>query len=166
MRAASRFWLFLMVLLPLSAAGQEVQDAFSPHQGATQLVVATIAEAKQTVRVAAYSFTSLPIGDALIAATGRGVDVKVVLDRKQNGRRSLLDYLRESGVPTRINGHYAIMHNKFMIIDGRVLELGSFNYTKAAEEKNAENVLVIRDQPRVIADYSRQWEKLWEEGEE
>jgi phosphatidylserine/phosphatidylglycerophosphate/cardiolipin synthase-like enzyme len=166
MRIVPRFLLLLMLVLPLSVAGQEVEDAFSPHQGATQLVVATIGEAKQTVRVAAYSFTSLPIGDALIAAEKRGVDVKVVLDRKQNSKRSLLDYLRESGVPTRINGHYAIMHNKFMIIDGKVLELGSFNYTKAAEEKNAENVLVLRNEPQVISDYTRQWEKLWEEGEE
>ena len=57
------------------------------------------------------------------------------------------------------------MHNKFMVIDNQVLELGSFNYTKAAEEKNAENVLVIHDDPQIVQDYAAQWRKLWQEGE-
>ncbi len=101
----------------------------------------------------------------MVNAHQRGVDVKVVLDKRQNSTRSLLSFLQENGIPTRINGHYAIMHNKFMIIDGNVLELGSFNYTKAAEEKNAENVIVMHNTPQVIEDYTRQWEKLWNEGE-
>jgi phosphatidylserine/phosphatidylglycerophosphate/cardiolipin synthase-like enzyme len=101
-----------------------------------------------------------------VDAYRRGLDVKVVLDKSQNSPRSLAAFLQENGVPMRINSHYAIMHNKFMIIDDDVLELGSFNYTQAAEERNAENVMVIHDTPRVIADYARQWKKLWIEGEE
>jgi len=58
-----------------------------------------------------------------------------------------------------------VMHDKFIIIDQAVLELGSFNYTKAAEEKNAENVLVIRDVPTVIKNYAAEWDKLWQESQ-
>ena len=50
-------------------------------------------------------------------------------------------------------------------LDAKVLELGSFNYTQSAEEKNAENVLVLRNRSKVIKDYAAQWQKLWNEGE-
>ena len=52
--------------------------AFSPARGATALVVKTIGEAKHSVRVAAYSFTSKPIAEALLSAHRRGIDVEVV----------------------------------------------------------------------------------------
>jgi phosphatidylserine/phosphatidylglycerophosphate/cardiolipin synthase-like enzyme len=158
--------LFLLLLsVPALARDLAVEDAFSPRQGATKLIVDTIDGAHKSIRVAAYSFTSRPIGEALVSASRNGIDVRVVLDKSQNCARSLAAFLKESGVPMRINSHYAIMHNKFMIIDNNVLELGSFNYTEAAEERNAENVLVIRDTPQVISDYNYQWEKLWAEGE-
>jgi hypothetical protein len=44
-----------------------------------------------------------------------------------------------------IDDKHAIAHNKVMVIDGRTVLTGSFNFTKAAEEKNAENLLVIED---------------------
>ena len=126
--------IFLVVLFPVAALAQPTtEEAFSPHQGATALIVRTIGEAQTSVRVAAYSFTSLPIADALVQAHQHGIDVEVVLDKSQSkGRHKLVDFLEANNIPTRINAHYAIMHNKFMIIDGKVLELGSFNYTKAA----------------------------------
>ena len=166
-----RFLRYITILILLSSpatfAGEPTyENAFSPDQGATQLVVSTIEKAQQTIRVAAYTFTSRPIADALIEAKNRGVDVKVVLDKRQShGRGNLFDYLSENSIETRKDGHYAIMHDKFIIIDKDVLELGSFNYTKAAEEKNAENVLVVRDVPAVIKNYAAEWDKLWQESE-
>src|SRR5690242_4953978 len=89
------------------------EDAFSPRQGATGLVVKTINEAKKSVHVAAYSFTSKPIADAIVAAHDKGVDVDVVLDKSQHKGR-MAQYIKDHGIPTRINDHYAIMHDKFM----------------------------------------------------
>lgn len=48
-----------------------------------------------------------------------------------------------AGIPTYIDGSHAIAHNKIMIIDKSKIITGSFNFTKAAEEKNAENLLII-----------------------
>lgn len=136
--------------------------AFSPRQGATNLVVKTIGEARKSIHVAAYSFTSKPIADALIADHDRGIDVDVVLDKSQR-ERSMAGYIEAHGIPTRINSKYAIMHDKFMVIDGNTVELGSFNYTAAAEKSNAENVLVIRGSDKEAKDYDNQWKKLWAE---
>lgn len=158
--------VFILILIPALALAQPAtEQAFSPHQGATELVVHTIGEARKSVHVAAYSFTSWAIANALARAHRRGVDVRVVLDKSQGkGRHSMVNFLRRNRIPTRINSRYAIMHDKFMVIDGKTLELGSFNYTKAAENRNAENVLVLRNDPQTIASYARQWEKLWNEG--
>lgn len=160
-------FLCALLLLPsFSSSKTNADNAFSPHQGATALVVNTLNEAKESICLAAYSFTSQPVADALIAAHKRGVEVRIVLDKSQGtARHSLYGLMLDKGVPTRVNRHYAIMHNKFAVVDGDTLQLGSFNYTKAAEEKNAENVLVIRKNKKVIASYSAQCEKLWKEGE-
>jgi len=52
-----------------------------------------------------------------------------------------------------------------MVIDGRCLETGSFNYSAAATAKNAENVLLLRNMPEIAASYRQEWRKLWEESE-
>jgi len=165
----ARFILLLIIFASSQAlAGDDqVEDAFSPKEGATELIISTIAKAHKIIRVAAYTFTSQAIADALIDAAHNGVDVKVVIDMRQsNGRASLAKYLVDNGIPTRKNGDYAIMHNKFMVIDDNILELGSFNYTKAAEEKNAENVLVLHPTQKIIDDYSSHWNTLWSEATE
>lgn len=138
--------------------------AFSPKQGATSLIIKTIQNSNKYIYVAAYSFTSLPIAEELAAAQQRGVDIKIMLDHSQkNGRGNLLDYLKYAAIPTRINNKYKIMHNKFMIVDGTTLQLGSFNYSNSAEERNAENVLVIHNNQQLATTYLHQWQKLWQE---
>jgi phosphatidylserine/phosphatidylglycerophosphate/cardiolipin synthase-like enzyme len=165
-------WFFLLALLlaplPLhaeNAAGVSIEDAFSPDQGAARLVLKTIDTAQSSIEVAAYTFTSRAIAWALIKARDRGVDVRVVLDKRQQGRGSLAGFLDAHGVPVRINRRYDIMHNKFMVVDGSSVELGSFNYTRSADLRNAENVVVIHNDRRVIGDYTRQWQRLWQESQ-
>lgn len=151
----------------LAFAEPATEEAFSPHQGGTALIVRTIDEAQKSVRVAAYTFTSRTIAEALADAHQRGVNVQVVLNESQRkSRSSVAGWLADNGIPVRFNNHYAIMHDKFIIIDDITLETGSFNFTKAAETRNAENVLVIHDDPKAVADYTKQWEKLWDEGKE
>lgn len=159
--------VFLLLLASYPAHSSDAKEnAFSPRQGATELVVKTIGEAEQSICVTAYSFTSEPIAQALIDAHNNGVDVLVVLDKSQRKqKKSLYHYLLENGVPTRINDNYAIMHNKFMVIDNKILQLGSFNYTKAAEKRNAENVLVVRRNKKVVQSYASQCQKLWDEAD-
>lgn len=161
--------LCLLIIICLSNeafANPSFEYAFSPRQGATELIIKTIDGAKKSIRVAAYSFTSAPIAKALLTAHKKGIDVKIVLDKSQRtAKYTSYTFLKNQGVPVRINNKYAIMHNKFMIIDGDTVEIGSFNYTKAAEEKNAENVFVINNAGKVAIDYAAQWQKLWNEAE-
>ena len=119
---------------------------FSPMGGATALVVDAIQHAQRTVSVQAYSFTSAPIAQALVDAGHRGVRVEVILDKSQRTERySEADFLAHAGIPVTIDAAHAIAHNKVMVIDDDTVITGSFNFTKAAEQHNAENILVIHD---------------------
>lgn len=146
--------VFLCLLAAPAFAG-DITVAFSPDGGAEKAVVDVIGEAQHTIRLAAYGFTSKEIAAALVAAHNHGVDVEAVLDKSnQTARYSAATFLTNASIPTRIDSQYAIMHNKFLVIDGVTVETGSFNYTTAASERNAENVIILRDVPDVAAKYS------------
>jgi phosphatidylserine/phosphatidylglycerophosphate/cardiolipin synthase-like enzyme len=178
MNLAKRILLAVLVLVPLCVAdavlaseplphGATFDLGFSPRQGALDTVLKGIAEARSEILVAAYSFTSKPIATALLEVHRHGIKVMVVADQKANsGRYSAVTFLANQGVPVRLNGHYAIFHHKFMVIDGKTLETGSFNYTAAAASKNAENALLLWDVPNLAAEYAREWQRLWDEAQE
>jgi phosphatidylserine/phosphatidylglycerophosphate/cardiolipin synthase-like enzyme len=159
--------LAVLIYLVLFAGGTVLADGpyrpasvevfFSPRGGGTEAIVAELAKAKQTVFVQAYSFTSAPIVKALVEAHKRGVAVQVVLDKSQRTQKySSADFVAHAGIATFIDTRHAIAHNKIMIIDDSVVITGSFNFTKAAEESNAENLLVIHD-PKLAERYLANW---------
>ena len=158
--------VFITIILLLSAFttlaasdSLSVQVFFSPRGGCIEAVVSAITQAKAEILVQAYSFTSAPIAKALVEAHKRGVQVKIILDRSQRKERySSADFTAHAGIPTFIDAAHAIAHNKVMIIDKAVLITGSFNFTKAAEEKNAENLLVLRSKELASA-YIENWQR-------
>ena len=118
-----------------------VTACFTPGENCTGTIVQTLGGAKRTILAQAYSFTSAPIAKALLDAHKRGVHVQVILDKSQRSDKySSADFLANQGVPVVIDANHAIAHNKIIVIDGEVVITGSFNFTKAAQEKNAENV--------------------------
>lgn len=120
---------------------------FSPRGECTDAIVSEIDHAKTEILVQAYSFTSSPIAKALASANKRGVKVQAILDKSQRSARyTSATFLANTSIPTYIDDKHAIAHNKIMIIDRTKVITGSFNFTKAAEEKNAENLLVISSQ--------------------
>ncbi len=168
--------LLLLCCLVLLASGCDISSLsrplppievhFSPHGGCTDAVVSEIKSARSSILVQAYSFTSAPIAQAIVDAHRRGVHVEVILDSShKTAKYSEADFLQHAGIPVLIDGRHAIAHNKIMIIDGGVIVTGSFNFTKQAEQSNAENLLVIRD--RALADqYTANWKLHAEHSEQ
>lgn len=133
---------------------------FSPHGGCTEAVIGAIHTAKKSILVEAYSFTSLPIAEALIEAEHKGIDVEVILDKGQDrDRGSETAFLAQGGIPTYLDAAYKIDHNKFMVLDSSTVITGSFNYTGNAEKYNAENMLVISNDPELAMSYTTVWKK-------
>lgn len=136
----------------------EVAIYFSPKGGAQDAIRREIDGAKVSIRVQAFSFTSIPIVNALQRAHERKVEVFVLLDKSQlRGKYSGATYLADGGIPTGIDDRHSIAHNKILIIDREVVITGSFNLSKQAEEKNAEKLLVMRDKD-LAATYGANWE--------
>jgi|SRR5579863_2606273 len=149
-------WILLGPRSLLSAQQWEV--CFTPGGNCTDRIIDTIERAHTSIYVQAYSFTSAPIAKALLGAHRRGVRVEVILDRSnQRARYSSSDLLASRHIPTYIDAEHAIAHNKVMIIDQERVITGSFNFTKAAQEHNAENLLIIHDQA-LAQHYFENWE--------
>lgn len=153
----NRVFLALFLLLPLTIQARSTAVYFSPDGGCTKAVVQSLDAAKKSVWVQAYSFTSSPIAKAIMDAKKRGLDVEVLLDKSNvTARYSAARFLSNVGIPVFIDDKHAIAHNKVMVIDGHVVITGSFNFTTAAEHKNAENLLII-DSKRIAAKYAENW---------
>ena len=136
-----------------------VQIYFSPQGGCTEAIVAALNGAKSEILVQAYSFTSKPIAEALIDAHKRGVHTEIILDKSNlRDKYSAADFTAHMGIPTYIDPVHGIAHNKIMIVDKETVITGSFNFTRAAEESNAENLLIIRDK-ELAKEYLENWEK-------
>ena len=134
-----------------------VQVYFSPSGGCTDAIIKEIDNAKSEILVQAYSFTSTPLAKALLDAHKRGLKVEVILDKSQKTQNySSATFLANNRIPTFIDSVHAIAHNKIMIIDGKTVITGSFNFTKAAESKNAENLLIINS-PEIAKLYIDNW---------
>ena len=138
----------------------DIRVYFSPHGGCTEAVVRAVHEANLRILVEAYSFTSEPIATALIDAEKRVVDVEVILDKSQEqARGTTADAISLAGIPTYTDPAYRIAHDKVMILDGSRVITGSFNFTKSAEDFNAENLLVISNDPPLAAQYTESWKQ-------
>ena len=140
-------------------AGAAYKVCFTPGQNCTGEIVEAIQQAKKTIRVQAYSFTSTPIAKALVDAKRRGIDVKVILDKsQQKAKYTSATFLYNQHVLVYIDYKPAIAHNKIIVIDNQFVITGSFNFTKAAQMRNAENLLIIKD-PVLAKAYAENWEK-------
>lgn len=148
-------------------AAPSINVGFSPEGSALQLVLRTIDDAHQSIRLMGYSFTSPEVARGLVAAKRRGVDVKVVVDEKGNkGKSSVaaMNLLVNADIPVRTISKYKISHDKVIIVDNQTIETGSFNYTRSAAEANSENVLVVSGLPALAQTYLAHWQSRWDDG--
>jgi phospholipase D len=148
---------------PPSAPAQ-VSACFVPGPAScAEEIVGAIDAARTTVLVQAYYLTSPPILHALAVAKKRGVDVRAILDKSQDRRESARSrytgatYLANAGVPVWIDDAPAIAHNKIIVIDAHLVITGSFNFTKSADTRNAENVVMI-ESAEVAKCFGENWE--------
>lgn len=151
---------------PLAA---RVSVCFVPAQQCDVSIGTAINNARRSIRVQAYGFTSPLILNALADAKERGVDVQVILDKSNDPypmrkeptnaspRMAGAAFTSVANIPTWIDHSVAIAHNKLIIIDGRIVIGGSYNFTTAAERRNAENVTFI-DSPDIAELYLTNWE--------
>jgi phosphatidylserine/phosphatidylglycerophosphate/cardiolipin synthase-like enzyme len=143
------------------AAEGQVIAAFTPEHDVEALIADRIDAAKREVLVLAFIFTNRKITAALIKAHRRGVKVEVVADREQtfNVPQSTIRDFVNAKVPVWLDNRFGAAHNKVMIFDGAHVLTGSFNFTQAAQSRNAENVLLTLNAPKLTARYKENYER-------
>jgi phosphatidylserine/phosphatidylglycerophosphate/cardiolipin synthase-like enzyme len=133
----------------------------SPNGGAQSAVLREIEKAQRTILVEAYSFTSRPIYEALADARSRGVDVRILVDkdaRNPDFRGDGARYDIAHGVWLAVDYvDRGDAHSKIMVIDATTVLTGSFNWSRAAETTNVENLLVFHQSPTLGQFYTNEW---------
>ena len=143
-----------------SVAGGLIPDG----QSATATVNETIARinsAQQTIDVAMYNNSRNDITDALVAAVNRGVQVRYVAAEETENYA----LQQQINFPVVYGNTYALMHNKFMIIDADLsaqawLMGGSMNWTNVNIQNDYNNTLFIQDQS-IARGYRIEFEEMW-----
>lgn len=147
-----------------------LEVAFSPREGAEDLVLKVLGTARRSLRIAAYSFTSPAVAKAVVASKKRGVDVMIVVDHKMNiehdkfsASRAALDLISNAGVEVRTVDFWPMHHDKYIVADGETVETGSYNFSTNAT-KSRENVLVIWNNEALARAYEAHWAESWAKG--
>jgi len=149
---------------PLPATGT-VEVLFTPWDDAEGAIVRALGEARKSIHVQAYLLTSRSIAKALQDAHARGVAVEILADREMvtKGDSSQIPKLAAEGIPVWLETRYAIAHNKVLLIDAMsphgVVITGSYNFTWSAQARNAENLLILRDNPALARRYLDNWQR-------
>jgi phosphatidylserine/phosphatidylglycerophosphate/cardiolipin synthase-like enzyme len=150
-----------------------VQTCFSPQGKCSAHIQREIEQAKKELLVAVYAFTSDDLAGALVRAKKRGVLVQVILDREfdAGNQKSKGKFLETQKIPVRRiagiksaapNNENGLMHQKFAVIDRKMVFTGSYNWTHSAENFNDENLLLFRDAGPLAEEYRKVFLQLWE----
>jgi len=145
-----------------AAVQDDIAVFFSPEGDCMPAIVQQIAAARRSIEIQAFILSTNLISRPLIEAHERGVRVTVVFDAEQAKEEYSLD---EALAKAGINVYYdrpseeGSNHNKVILIDRRVLITGSFNFSRSAQEDNAENLLIIRNKSRILDAYIKDFER-------
>ncbi len=161
--------ILIVVLFVQTSFSRDIYVYFTPSYEALDAIIDEINASEKSIDIAVYDFTSRPLARALVKAKNRGVKIRVILDRSANGpdnRYTKYPFLKANGIDVRFAvPHIAwdregLMHNKFAVIDNRIVVTGSANWTASAFKINDENVLIIK-RFDIANVYEKEFDYLW-----
>lgn len=162
--------LLALLLAPAASAGPmaaqgTIEVYFTPWDDAEGALLRTIRQAKHSIHVQAYAFSSRNIAWALQEAKRRGVLVEMLVDSEQTmkNQHSIVNTLHDAGIPIWFEVRYAAAHNKIMLMDAEdpnpVVVTGSYNFTFSAQARNAENLVIMRGNAPLARAYLNNWRR-------
>jgi phosphatidylserine/phosphatidylglycerophosphate/cardiolipin synthase-like enzyme len=137
-----------------------VECYFAPEDDVYKEIEAEIGNARASIDFMAFSFTSRNLAEAMVKRRRDGVRVRGIFDTQQAASRYSQDeYLAGKGATIYLDGNPRAMHHKAIVVDGQTVVTGSYNFSKSAEEKNDENVLIIHS-AEIAKEYAGEFERL------
>jgi phosphatidylserine/phosphatidylglycerophosphate/cardiolipin synthase-like enzyme len=144
-----------------------IENYFCPEdcQEGENRIINLIRKANKSVKVAIFSFTHEELADELVKADIKGLDVAVLVERRQrNVQESQYTRLKDFGIDIKVDGNKNNMHNKFIVIDNKIVITGSPNFSFSGFNRNDENMVIIYDESLALK-YFKEFERLFGEGE-
>ncbi|MEM9774412.1 MAG: phospholipase D-like domain-containing protein [Chloroflexota bacterium] len=128
--------------------------------GVDEVIAVDLDFAEVQIDIAAFDLDSEPIIAALIRARQeRDINVRVVVD-DEHTPASTINRLRRNGMSVIEDKRSALMHNKFIVIDGRFLWTGSMNFSSNGVYCNNNNLVRI-DSPRIASNYLAEMDEMY-----
>jgi len=147
----------------LNIDGTLVENYMAPEDNPMAKLVKLVQGARKTIHFMAYTFTSEDLENAMIARSKAGVRVEGIIENRNAYQGSLMD-LYNARVEVRTDGNKYNMHHKVIIIDGETVITGSFNFTKAANTINDENILIFHH-PEIAALFEQEYQRIFNQSE-
>lgn len=136
---------------------------FSPGTEIGETLSNLLRDAEDTVQICVFTITDNRLAREILNCHRRGLKVEVITDdQKIFDRSSEIQDMRQSGIDIKIDHSQYHMHNKFGIIDNKIVFTGSFNWTYTASKHNQENLLVTTN-GAIVQQFSEEFDKLWNE---
>ena len=140
--------------------GTHVECYFAPEDDAGDALVRFAASARERIDFAAFSFTSADLAEAMSVRMQTGVRVRGVFEKRgANAASSKYKWLSEHGAAVQTDTNPANLHDKFLVVDSAAVATGSFNFSRNADERNDENLLIIHD-PALARKYVEEVDRL------
>jgi len=136
---------------------------FSPDEACDEKLIGVIRSAERSLEIAVFDVTHPQIVHEILIAARR-IPVRILVDKRQSKEpHSLVSTLIRAGAEVRMGVQRGIMHNKFVLVDEKMVETGSFNFTINASFKNQENQVYLSE-PKIVERFKKHFEKMWKEG--
>jgi hypothetical protein len=132
-------------------------------QNIRKQILSELNQAEKEIVVAIYWFTNHDLFDKLCQKKENGISVSLIVHNDFiNNRDNGLNFQKfiDLGGELYFSDADNPMHNKFCVIDGKVLINGSYNWTYFAESKNNENVLLIKNEEATIQAFRTEFDSL------
>ncbi|MBN2084454.1 MAG: DUF1669 domain-containing protein [Anaerolineales bacterium] len=136
---------------------------FAPEDMVASRVIRAVREARSSIHFLAFSFTSGPIAEAMLGRLPDGLALFGVLEGTQARSNSGAQFgvLEAGGATVYLDANPRNMHHKVIILDGRIVIAGSYNFTESAEKKNDEDLLIL-DDPELAAAFEAEFRRIFD----
>ena len=141
--------------------GTQIFTYFSPDNDILSSLLREIGSAKKSIHFMAFSFTQDALGSAMQDRFESGIDVRGVFEKRQvDDRYSEYNAMKRAGLHVALDRNKGAMHHKVIVIDEETVITGSYNFSKNAEERNSENLLIIKGNPDIAQAYLAEFDRV------
>jgi phosphatidylserine/phosphatidylglycerophosphate/cardiolipin synthase-like enzyme len=150
----------------VSIDGTDMEVYFSPDDGVAEHIEEILNDAEESIHFMAFSFTTDEFGEAIRAQAENGLTVAGVMEEQQvkSNIGTEYDFFKQAGLEVFLDGNEGQMHHKTMIVDEKIVITGSYNFSRSAEIRNDENLVILHN--KQIADFFlKEFWRVYQQGQ-